>query len=91
MTNKNESITSGQKDRIAQLVIDQLVQLDDGCWWVLDYKLTSDPAADASLREQLARYRAAVRQLVSSDEPVRAAFVTAAGALQELAESARPE
>jgi hypothetical protein len=50
---------------------------------VLDYKLAVDPAADAALREQLARYRAAVRQL-AGDEPVCAAFVTAGGALQEL-------
>jgi ATP-dependent helicase/nuclease subunit A len=70
------------------LRLDRLVRLGPvgrPCWWVLDYKLAPDPGADAALREQLARYRAAVRQLVG-DEPVRAAFVTAGGALQELAE-----
>jgi ATP-dependent helicase/nuclease subunit A len=71
------------------LRLDRLVRLgpaERACWWVLDYKLAPDPAADAALREQLARYRAAVRHLVGG-EPVRAAFVTAGGTLQELAES----
>ena len=52
-------------------------------WWVLDYKLAFDAAADEDLRRQLTRYRDAVQALVG-DAPVHAAFVTGDGALHEL-------
>jgi ATP-dependent helicase/nuclease subunit A len=52
-------------------------------WWVLDYKLAHQPQADQRLREQLARYRAAVQALQPHDR-VRAAFVSGAGELIEL-------
>jgi ATP-dependent helicase/nuclease subunit A len=63
--------------------IDRLVQLPDGVWWVLDYKLAGAPQHDPALRAQLAGYREAVRALVPG-EPVHAAFVTAAGELIRL-------
>ncbi|HEX6721043.1 MAG TPA: DNA helicase UvrD, partial [Burkholderiaceae bacterium] len=52
-------------------------------WWVLDYKLALDAADDPLLREQLERYRAAVR-LLADGAPVHAAIVTGDGALHEL-------
>ena len=65
--------------------IDRLVLLSapERCWWVLDYKLARAPQGDEALLDQLADYRQAVMALVP-DEPVRAAFVTAAGELVEL-------
>jgi ATP-dependent helicase/nuclease subunit A len=68
------------------LRLDRLVRLGherDAQWWVLDYKLARDAAQDAALRQQLERYRAAVR-LLADGAPVHAAFVTGDGALQEL-------
>jgi len=67
------------------LRIDRLVRFDapPRGWWVLDYKLAADAAADDGLRRQLARYRDAVRAL-AGDTPVHAAFVTGDGALHEL-------
>jgi ATP-dependent helicase/nuclease subunit A len=52
-------------------------------WWVLDYKLQHAPHDLESYRDQLARYRDAVRAGRPGDE-VRAAFVTGGGALIEL-------
>ena len=66
--------------------IDRLVQLDDGgasVWWVLDYKLASDPLADPALVAQLGAYRDAVRALQPGDA-VRAAFITGQGEVVEL-------
>ncbi len=62
--------------------IDRLVRLHDGVWWVLDYKLTGQPAADPALCAQLEAYRLAVSALAEG-APVRAAFVTGAGELVE--------
>ncbi|PPE70852.1 UvrD-helicase domain-containing protein [Caldimonas thermodepolymerans] len=74
------------------LRVDRLVQLADGegCqWWVLDYKLDHAPHELAAYREQLARYREAVREALAGREPhaqvqVRAAFVTGRGEVIEL-------
>ena len=60
--------------------IDRLVQLDDGAWWVLDYKLNRDPSADPALLEQMRRYRRAVEQ-AQPGAVVRCAFVTGDGRL----------
>nr|WP_259372031.1 3'-5' exonuclease [Caldimonas mangrovi] len=71
------------------LRIDRLVQLAGergSLWWVLDYKLDHAPHELAAYREQLARYREAVRQAVAGAEPqaqVRAAFVTGRGEVIE--------
>jgi ATP-dependent helicase/nuclease subunit A len=68
------------------LRLDRLVRFGpehDARWWVLDYKLALDASNDAALREQLMRYRAAVR-LLANGAPVHAAFVTGDGALHEL-------
>jgi len=64
------------------LRIDRLVQLDDA-WWVLDYKLSHAPQALAGYRDQLARYREAVRALQPGAR-VRCAFITGAGELVEV-------
>ena len=68
------------------LRIDRLVRTGPAqrpTWWVLDYKLAFDAAADEGLRRQLTRYRDAVQEL-AGDAPVHAAFVTGDGALHEL-------
>jgi len=68
------------------LRIDRLVRLGPEqreSWWVLDYKLAFDAAADEDLRRQLSRYRSAVQEL-AGDVPVHAAFITGDGALHEL-------
>ena len=68
------------------LRIDRLVRMGPAerpSWWVLDYKLAFDAAADLDLRRQLTRYRDAV-QALAGDAPVHAAFVTGDGALHEL-------
>jgi ATP-dependent helicase/nuclease subunit A len=68
------------------LRVDRLVRFashDASTWWVLDYKLATDAADDPALRQQLARYRAAVQALAGAD-PVRAALVTGDGSLHEL-------
>ncbi|HET9976466.1 MAG TPA: UvrD-helicase domain-containing protein [Burkholderiaceae bacterium] len=62
--------------------IDRLLRAPDGAWWVLDFKLAGDPAADPDLRTQLADYRAAVARNAGG-APVRAAFVTARGEVVE--------
>jgi ATP-dependent helicase/nuclease subunit A len=64
------------------LRIDRLVQLVDGTWWVLDYKLNRSPDQVQDNLLQLQRYRQVVQQL-QPGEPVRAAFITAAGQLVE--------
>ena len=68
------------------LRIDRLVLLDEGggrVWWVLDYKLQHAPERVAAYREQLLRYRSAVRG-AQPGAPVRCAFVTGAGAVLEI-------
>jgi len=69
--------------------IDRLVALSDtGAatgreWWVLDYKLHHSPQALEAYRQQLLRYRDAVRVL-QPGEVVHCAFVTGAGELVEI-------
>ena len=70
------------------LRIDRLVALQDGAgaqltWWVLDYKLQSDPASVLAYRDQMARYVAAVAALQPADA-VRGAFITGQGELVEV-------
>lgn len=74
-------VSEGQSLRIDRLV--RITAQQRSVWWVLDYKLAFDAAADEALRRQLARYRDAV-QLLAGDAPVRAAFITGDGALHEL-------
>ena len=76
----------------ALLRLDRLVRFGpehDARWWVLDYKLALDAPDDAVLRQQLQRYRAAVR-LLANGAPVHAAFVTGDGALHELEAEVTP-
>jgi len=66
--------------------IDRLVAMEDAgrrTWWVLDYKLRHAPQELAEYREQMLRYRTAVRALQPGDA-VRAAFITGAGELIEI-------
>ena len=68
------------------LRIDRLVALEEGgqtTWWVLDYKLRSDPASIDVYRQQLEGYVAAVQALQPADA-VRGAFITGLGQLVEL-------
>jgi ATP-dependent helicase/nuclease subunit A len=63
------------------LRIDRLVQLDEAeglVWWVLDYKLQHAPQELPTYRDQLRRYRDAVRRL-QAGAVVRCAFITGAG------------
>ncbi|MDP2065588.1 MAG: UvrD-helicase domain-containing protein [Burkholderiaceae bacterium] len=63
------------------LRIDRLVRRrDTGAWWVLDYKSTAQPQQQPALRAQLQTYCAAV-QHANPGAPVRAAFLTAQGAI----------
>ncbi len=63
--------------------IDRLVRRRDGHWWVLDYKSAVRPQEHEELLTQLRGYRAAV-QAASPGEPVRAAFLSASGRLEEI-------
>lgn len=63
--------------------IDRLVRHRDGHWWVLDYKSAAQPQARDELLAQLRSYRQAV-QAACPGEPVRAAFLSAAGTLEEI-------
>jgi ATP-dependent helicase/nuclease subunit A len=71
------------------LRVDRLVLLHDEAagaaptWWVLDYKLSSQPAQVMAYQAQMQRYVAAVRALQPQDE-VRGAFITGAGELVEV-------
>jgi ATP-dependent helicase/nuclease subunit A len=68
------------------LRLDRLVQRRAGGeWWVLDYKSATRPEADPQLASQLRRYRAAV-QRAQAGQVVRAAFLTADGAIFEIGE-----
>ena len=65
------------------LRVDRLVALDEGgrtVWWVLDYKLQSDPTGVPAYRDQLRAYVEAVQALQPDDE-VRGAFITGRGAV----------
>ena len=65
------------------LRLDRLVQRKDtGHWWVLDFKSAPVPQSQPELIAQLLQYRDAVREIYPQ-ETVRAAFLTAQGALIE--------
>ena len=64
--------------------IDRLVKrADSQTWWVLDYKSNPVPQRIPELQAQLVQYREAVRQAYS-EQAVKAAFITAQGALIEI-------
>ena len=58
--------------------IDRLVLLDDGCWWVLDYKLGATPEQEPAYVAQMRGYVSAV-QMLQPGEPVRAALISGTG------------
>ncbi|MBA3059754.1 MAG: UvrD-helicase domain-containing protein [Gammaproteobacteria bacterium] len=69
------------------LRLDRLVQRAEpqhaGHWWVLDYKSAPAPQEQPALLAQLHHYRAAV-QAIHPDAVVKAAFLSAHGALIEM-------
>ena len=66
------------------LRLDRLVQRrDSGEWWVLDYKSSAQPLAQAGLMAQLRSYRDAV-QAAYPQASVRAALLSATGRLFEI-------
>ena len=70
------------------LRIDRLVQLEEEggapVWWVLDYKLRHAPEALDPYRQQLLRYRDAVRE-AQPGAAVRCAFIAGDGRVIEIA------
>jgi ATP-dependent helicase/nuclease subunit A len=54
------------------------VLLDDGAWWVLDYKLGGTPEREPAYIEQMRSYVAAVQNL-QPGEPVKAALISGTG------------
>ena len=74
-----ELIHQGQLLRIDRLV----KRADSQTWWVLDYKSNPVPQRIPELQAQLVQYREAVRQAYS-EQAVKAAFITAQGALIEI-------
>jgi ATP-dependent helicase/nuclease subunit A len=66
------------------LRLDRLVhRKDTGAWWVLDYKSESQPQNKPELVAQMRTYVAAV-QACYVGEPIKAAFLTAAGKMVEI-------
>jgi len=63
--------------------LDRLVRLTSGEWWVLDYKSAAQPQAKDELLAQLRGYRAAV-QSIYPGQPVKAAFLSGQGTLEEI-------
>lgn len=72
------------------LRIDRLVQRkSDARWWVLDYKSSTQPDKQATLRQQLHTYRQALAatlgmDAVSAHERIGIGFITGEGALVEV-------
>ncbi len=77
--NEVEMVHAGNTFRLDRLVrrIDAGHQ---GHWWVLDYKSASQPQLQAALVEKMQLYRAAM-QAIYPGETVKAAFLTASGAV----------
>ena len=71
------------------LRLDRLVQRRDGLhaghWWVLDYKSAAHPERQPELLVKMQTYKTAV-QLIYPGQVVKAAFLTADGAVIEVAE-----
>ncbi len=80
--NEVELVHSGQILRL-----DRLVQRKDaghaGHWWILDYKSAHQPQHDPAKMAQMQAYRAALQAIYAGDD-VKAAFLTASGAVIEL-------
>jgi ATP-dependent helicase/nuclease subunit A len=68
--------------------LDRLVQRKDtlhaGHWWVLDYKTAAQPERQAGLVEKMKTYKSAL-QAIYPEQVVKAAFLTADGAVIEVA------
>ena len=68
--------------------LDRLVQRKDGAhqghWWVLDYKTAAHPERQAGLVEKMKTYKSALAAIYP-DAVVKAAFLTADGAVIEVA------
>ena len=77
--NEVELHANGQLLRLDRLVKHAATQT----WWVLDYKTNAAPQRIPELRQQLQQYKEAVR-LAHPQQSVKAAFITALGALIEI-------
>ena len=68
--------------------LDRLVQRKDtlhaGHWWVLDYKTAAQPERQAGLVEKMKTYKSAL-EAIYPEQVVKAAFLTADGAVIEVA------
>ena len=82
--NEVDLCEEGQLYRIDRLVRTRARDSAPATWWVIDYKSASQPETSQSLQEQLQQYRRMVQSLYP-DAPVRAAFFTAEGRMQEVA------
>ena len=70
----------GQCLRLDRLVLRKATATEPATWWVLDFKSALRPDQHTALTQQLHTYRHAV-QALHPHTPVRAAFLTAHGAL----------
>jgi ATP-dependent helicase/nuclease subunit A len=77
--NEVELIHTGQLLRLDRLVKHSATQT----WWVIDYKSAPAPQRVPELQAQLQHYQAAV-QAANPKQTVKAAFITAQGALIEI-------
>ncbi len=77
--NEVELFSKGKILRIDRLIRHAATQT----WWVLDFKSNAAPQRIPELQEQLAQYQKAVQQ-AHPQQSVKAAFITAQGALIEI-------
>jgi ATP-dependent helicase/nuclease subunit A len=77
--NEIELIHAGQLLRLDRIVKHNATQT----WWVIDYKSAPAPQRIPELKTQLQHYQAAV-QAANPQQTVKAAFITAQGALIEI-------
>lgn len=76
--NEVDIVWQGQTKRIDRLVLRQAQADAPACWWVFDYKSSTQPQKQANLKQQLQTYRQAI-QVLHPTALVRAAFLTPDG------------
>lgn len=81
--NEVEIVWQGEIKRIDRLVLRKAHANEPDCWWVLDYKSSTQPNAQDKLTQQLHTYRQAI-QALHPQAAVRAAFLTADGCCVEI-------
>lgn len=65
--------------RLDRLVLMAETVTEPPTWWIIDYKIESQPQRLSHYREQLSLYRDAVLAVASSGQAVRCAFLTGQG------------